>query len=82
MKYCRKEDDAFYHTVMTNTKTKTNTNTNTNTKTKTNTNTNANTKMISLTVGWLLSIIVMFPPASWEHCTAPPALFVRSPLSS
>ena len=28
MKYCRKEDNVFYHTVMTSTKTKTNTNTN------------------------------------------------------
>ena len=35
---------------------------------------------ISPTVGWLLSIIVMFPPATWEHCTSPPAL--RSSTSS
>ena len=36
---------------------------------------------ISPTVGWLLSIIVMFPPATWEHCTSPPAL-TRSSTSS
>ena len=35
MKYCRKEDDVFYHTVMTKTKTKTETGTKT-TTTKTN----------------------------------------------
>ena len=34
MKYWRKEDDVFYHTVMTNTKTKTDTKTNTKTKTE------------------------------------------------
>ena len=37
MKYCRKEDDVFYHTVMTITKTKTNTKTKTKTMTKTKT---------------------------------------------
>ena len=34
MKYCRKEDDAFYHTVITNINTKTNTKTKTKTGTK------------------------------------------------
>ena len=39
---------------------------------------------ISPTVGWLLSIIVMFPPATWQHCTSPPALTrsSTSPTSS
>ena len=44
MKYCRKEDDVFYHTVMTNTKTKTYTKTKTETK----------KRLLDIKSGWLV----------------------------
>ena len=55
MKYCRKEDDVFCHTVTIKTKTKAKTKAKTNTKTKTKTKTNTKTMKMQIRASQIIN---------------------------